>query len=310
MQLLIGSDQLPTPPEVLLHIAQYKVLHAAEDCQPGSMACPTFVLKLPNAAPVLVGFNFDTHCVRLAQTPALDAQSPDEERRTKMPRFELKLAAVDDVDSLNDCFWIFNNNIILVHHSAPKGLTTTGFQPVGFFGLYTASSGSIMFRQDTVANDQLNSEYGEDIRNMLIRNVVYKSAEAAGIDVHSILIKHAFMWLHPKRAAQVLLVTESHEMIWASLDGGTSVKEASRPHGFFEPMADGVTWSVTFHFKAELDKMMTTTLRHMAQGPPEHDLSFHCTVAGAHKCIKWNDVQLADTWGQVSDWAACAVKFK
>ena len=272
-----------------------------------SMAYMTCVLKLPNAAPELVCFNFDTHRLRLAPKAA---PSSEEERRNKMHRAERKLAVVENVDSLTDGFHIFGNNIVLLHHSVPKGLMTTGFQPVGFFGLYTASTGAVMFRTDAVVNDQLPSEYGEDVRCMLIQNVVHKSAEAAGTDVMSIVIKHAFIWLHPRRVVQVLLVTDAHNVIWASLDGGTSVMKASRPHGFFEPMADGVTWSVTFHFEADTAKMMTTTLRRMAEGPPEHNLSFHCTVGGAHKCTKWEDVQVHDTWQAAADWAACAGKFE
>jgi hypothetical protein len=271
------------------------------------MAHMTCVLKLPNAAPELVCLNFDTHRLRLAPKAA---PSSEEERRYKMHRAELKLAVVDNVDSLTDGFYIFGNNIVLLHQSLPKGLVTTGFQPVGFFGLYVASTGAVLFRTDAVVDDWSSSDYGEDVRNMLIQNVVHKSAEAAGSDVMNIVIKHAFIWLHPRRVVQVLLVTEDHAIIWASLDCGTSVMKASRPHGIFEPMADGVTWSVTFHFEADTAKMMTTTLRRMAEGPPDHNLSFHCTVGGAHKSIKWHDVQVHDTWPSVADWAVCAVQFK
>jgi hypothetical protein len=271
------------------------------------MAYMTCVLKLPNAAPELVCLNFDTRRVRLAPKAA---QSSEEERRNKMHRAELKLAAVETVDSLTDGFCIFSNNIVLLHQSLPQGLMTIGFQPVGFFGLFRSSTGAVLFRTDAVVDDLLPSDYGEEVRNMLIQNVAHKSAEAAGTDVTNIVIKHAFIWLHPRRVVQVLLVTEDRAIIWASLDCGTSVMTASRPHGSFEPMADGITWSVTFHFEADTAKMMTTTLRRMAEGPPEQNLSFHCTVGGAHKSIKWDDVQVHDTWPAVADWAVCAVKFK
>jgi len=271
------------------------------------MAFLTCVLKLPNAAPELVCFNFDTHRLRLSPKAA---PSSEEERRNKMRRAELKLAAVENTDSLNDGFHIFGNNIVLLHHSVPKGLMTTGFQPVGMFGLYTASTGAVLFRTDAVAIDHLNSEHGAEFRQMLIQNVVCKSAEAAGTEVKNIVIKHAFIWLHPKRVVQILLVTDGDAIIWASLDGCTSVTNASRPHGNFEAMADGVTWSVTFHFEAKTENMMTTTLRRMAEGPPEQDLSVHCAVGGAHKCTRWQDVDVHDAWPAVADWAVCAVKFK
>ena len=271
------------------------------------MAGIEFIFKPPDGPPERIGLNIGTDLLRL--------QDVSEVHVVKKPGDPFSLPELASHDCPDSFFKKIKQDLILVRPGPDGSLVTYHFVPLGFFGLYRSAQRAILYRacagtcpefdlpfntSDLILQSNLNFA---DI----IKNALAKSAQVAQIAGGQLSCRRAFLWLHPGRGTQFLIVTAENQIVWCSLDISTSIKDASPPNGRFEEHMDGITWTVKFHYQG-MPATTSTTLQCVAPGPHGSMRSFHCTVGGSDKCTIWHRVHEDNGWPLIKDWAVCAVR--
>jgi hypothetical protein len=139
-----------------------------------------------------------------------------------------------------------------------------------------------------------------------VLGIVAKSASQHNLSVDDLRWKHAFIWFHPGRPAQIVVILQDDRVIWASQVADLDQVEVGPPNGRYEAGTDGSTWSISFNYKG-LESNSSTTFRRVSEPSPS-GLTFHCTVGGRVGCVVTNDVHASDQYSAIKEWAVCAVQ--
>ena len=136
--------------------------------------------------------------------------------------------------------------------------------------------------------------------------IVAKSASQHNLAVDALRLKHAFIWFHPGRIAQIVVILQDDRVIWASRVAEVDQLEVGPPNGRYDAGTDGSTWSISFHHRG-LESNSSTTFRRVSEPSPA-GLTFHCAIGGRVGCVVTNDVHASDQYDAIKHWAVCAVQ--
>lgn len=266
----------------------------------------TFILKFSDRMPIIIGMNEQSSKLRFGLNVASNADDTTMVPSTKRAKFDDEALAGSDAE--NSTFAVLDGNIFMVMcDDAPdKTWQSIGLAPVPkCTGIYTSMLSSPPCTMFSIANSDVDVAYRAD----LISDIVKKSNELHLGARLAQDVKHAWLWLRPGKAVQVLLAFSDDALIWSSLQNIHEIETATRAHGKFSAYADNSAWEVTFHFKGLDDKAQTSKLRQLC-GPNVNGLTFSCTVGGRTGNILYEDAVEDHHFCSIKAWAVCAVRFK
>jgi hypothetical protein len=141
----------------------------------------------------------------------------------------------------------------------------------------------------------------------LAHSVVAKCADRHQLVIEDMKVKHAFLWFHPHRRVQVVVVLADHRVIWSSSIDPLDAGAVSPPNGCFEAGADSTTWKISFHHSGQ-DSSSSTLFRYVAVTSPA-GISMHCAIGGSVGCVITHDVHASNQYSSIKEWAVCALQF-